>query len=109
MQTLYTVEDKETGSVKTLLHVSGYTNIGLVVVIYTSDEYGNHRSTVRRTFIDMIDVLYHKTLRSKIKKEGGIIHKRVSDTPLPRSIQKPNLYPNRDDKGRFCKPKKLKK
>lgn len=106
MQTLYTIEDRESGGIKTLLHVSSYTNGILVVVIYTSDEYGNHKGTVRKTFTDKIDILYHKTLRDKIKKEGGIIHKRISDTPLLKSIQHESSYPGRDSRGRFNKLKK---
>jgi hypothetical protein len=106
MQTLYTIEDKESGGVKTLLHVSSYTNGILAVVIYTSDEFGNHKSTVRKTFTDKIDILYHKTLRDMIKKEGGIIHKRISDTPLPKTVQNESTYPGRDSRGKFCKLKK---
>lgn len=102
MQTLYTVEDKETGSIKTELHVSSYSAIGLIVVIYRSDEYGNHIRTVRKTFMNTIDVAYHTTLRKKIKAEGGIIHKKISDTPLPKTkITKREL--KRDMLGRFCK------
>jgi len=108
MQTLYTVEDKETGGVKTLLHVSSYTSIGLVVVIYMSDEYGTHKGTVRRIFANMIDVAYHNALRKKIKAQGGIIHKRISYTPLPKTIQNLSDYPNRDNKGRFCSIKNKK-
>lgn len=106
MQTLFTIEDKESGGIKTLLHVSSYTNGILAVVIYTSDEYGNHKSTVKITFTDKIDILYHKSLREKVKKEGGIIHKRISDTPLSKTIQHESSYPGRDSRGKFCKFKK---
>lgn len=102
MQTLYTVEDKETGSIKTELHVSSYSKLGLAVVIYRSDEYGNHIKTIHRTFMNIIDVAYHTTLRKKIKAEGGIIHRKISGTPLPRSkVNKREL--KRDKLGRFCK------
>jgi len=102
MQTLYTVEDKETGSIKTELHVSSYNNVGLAVIIYRSDEYGNHIRTIRRIFTNTIDVAYHTTLRKKIKAEGGIIHKKVSDTPLVKTkANKREL--KRDRLGRFCK------
>ena len=106
MQTLYTVEDKETGGIKTELHVTAYTTIGLIVVIYVSDEYGTHKKTIRRTFLNTIEYVYHMNLRKKVKKEGGIIHARVSNTPLPKSIQKTVIYPNRDSRGRFIKLKK---
>lgn len=102
MQTLYTLEDKESGGVKTLLHVSSYTNFGLVVIIYTSDEYGTHKRTVRRTFLNTIDYVYHKNLRKKVKQQGGIIHKRVSDTPLPKTVFS-KYQPKRNSKGQFCK------
>lgn len=102
MQTLYTIEDKESGGVKTLLHVSSYTNFGLVVIIYISDEYGTFKRKVRRTFLNTVEYLYHKNLRKKITQKGGIVHKRVSDTPLKKSISsKPVL--KRDKFGRFCK------
>lgn len=102
MQTLYTVEDRETGSIKTELHVSSYNKIGLVVIIYRSDEYGNHIRTVKKTFINTIDIAYHTTLRKKIKADGGIIHKKISDTPLQKSkVNKKEL--KRDKLGRFCK------
>jgi hypothetical protein len=106
MQTLYTIEDKETGGVKTLLHVSSYTSSGLAVIIYTSDEWGNHIKTVRKFFTGKVDILYHTALRKQVKAEGGIIHKRVSDTPLQRSKQSESKYPNRDSKGRFKKVRK---
>lgn len=102
MQTLFTTEDRETGSIKTELHISSYSKIGLVVIVYRSDEYGNHIRTVHKTFMNTIDVAYHTTLRKKIKAEGGIIHKKISDTPLPRSkVSKREL--KRDKLGRFCK------
>ena len=102
MQTLFTVEDKETGSIKTELHTSAYSKIGLVVIVYRSDEYGNHIRTVRKTFMNTIDVAYHTTLRKKIKAEGGIIHKKISDTPLSKT--KVNVKELKRDKlGRFCK------
>ena len=106
MQTLYTIEDKESGGVKTLLHVSSYTSAGLAVVVYTSDEYGNHKSTVRKTFSNKIDIAYHTALRKKIKAEGGIIHTRISYTPLSKTAQLTTPYPGRDAKGRFIKLKK---
>ena len=106
MQTLYTVPDENTGGIKTELHVSSYTKYGLFVTIYSSDEWGNHKRTINRKFTNMIDLLYHKMLRAKIKKEGGIIHKRVSDTPLPKTIIPKSNYPNRDNKGRFIKVKR---
>lgn len=102
MQTLFTVEDKETGSIKTELHISSYSKIGLIVIVYRSDEYGNHIRTVRKTFMNTIDVAYHTTLRKKIRAEGGIIHKKISDTPLPKT--KINIKELKRDKlGRFCK------
>lgn len=104
MQTLYTVEDKEIGGIKTLLHVTTYTKIGLAVIIYVSDEYGNHKKTIRTRFTNGIESVYHKSLRKKIKEEGGIIHTRISDTPLPKSKRHRNVYvPKRDNKGRFSK------
>lgn len=104
MQTLYTIEDVETGGVKTLLHVSGYTNSGtLVVIVYVSDEYGNHKRTVRKYFTNTIDAVYHAMLRKKIKKDGGIIHKRISDTPLLKTKQVPKPILKRDSLGKFCK------
>ena len=106
MQTLFTIEDPQSGGVKTILHVSSYTSAGLVVVIYISDEYGTHKGTLKRTFSNVIDIAYHTSLRKKIKAEGGIIHKRISDTPLPKSIQKESNYPGRDSKGKFIKLKK---
>jgi hypothetical protein len=108
MQTLYTIEDHETGGVKTLLHVSTYTTIGLVVIIYTSDEFGTHKGTVKQVFADKIERVYHKLLREKVKKEGGIVHKRVSDTPLTKTVQHSNVDLIRDNKGRFVSPKNKK-
>jgi len=102
MQTLYTIEDKSTGGVKTLLHVSSYTKVGLVVIIYISDEYGTHKRTIRRTFINTIEYLYHINLRKKITKMGGIIHRRISDTPLPKTTLS-TYIPKRNKLGRFCK------
>ena len=105
MQTLYTIEDKETGGVKTELHVSTYTPLGLYVSIYRSDEWGTFKGVINRKFLYAIDYLYHKNLRAKIKKEGGIIHKRISGTPLPKTIAPISNYKNRDLKGRFIKQK----
>lgn len=102
MQTLYTIEDKATGGVKTLLHVSSYTKFGLVVIIYTSDEYGTHKRTVRRTFINTIEYVYHLNLRKKIIAMGGIVHRRISDTPLPKATLS-TYIPKRDKFGKFCK------
>ena len=48
MQTLYTIEDKETGGVKTELHVSTYTKYGLYVTIYRSDEWGTHKGRITK-------------------------------------------------------------
>jgi hypothetical protein len=106
MQTLYSIEDHETGGIKTLLHVTSYTSIGLAVVIYTSDEYGTHKSTVRRTFLRTLEYAYHVSLRKKIKEQGGLIHKRISDTPLPKTKRIVSQYEGRDSKGRFIKKRK---
>lgn len=106
MQTLYTIEDKESGGIKTLLHVSNYVGNTLIVVIYTSDEYGTHKGTVKRTFLNTIEYVYHMNLRRGIKKEGGIIHRRVSDTPLPKSRNIESSYSGRDSRGKFIKKKK---
>lgn len=105
MQTLYTIENTETGGIQTLLHVSSYTTAGLAVVIYTSDEYGTHKSTVRRTFMNKKDSVYHEELRRNIKMLGGIIHTRISDTPLQKSKEIVR-EDNRDSKGRFIKSNK---
>lgn len=105
MQTLFTIEDRETGGIKTLIHVSNETKLGLAVIIYTSDEYGTHKSTRKRLFVDTSDIEYHTTLRENVRKEGGIVHTRVSDTPLQKSTQKVSAYPGRDSKGRFIKKK----
>lgn len=90
MQTLCTIEDKETGGVQTLLHVSSQTGSGLVVFIYVSDEYGTYKTTIRKKFVDACDSVYHRNLRKKIKKEGGIIHARISDTPLAKTNKSTN-------------------
>ena len=108
MQTLYTIEDLALGGVKTLLHVSTYTTIGLVVIIYTSDEFGTHKGTVRKVFANKIESVYHKLLREKVKKAGGIVHKRVSDTPLTKTVQHSNVVLIRDSKGKFISNKKKK-
>ena len=105
MQTLYTVEDKTTGGVRTELHVSTYTQLGLYVTIYRSDEWGNHKGTITRKFLHMMDFLYHKNLRLRVKKAGGIIHSRISGTPLPKTIIPKSNYPDRDIRGRFIKKK----
>lgn len=88
MQTLFTIENKESGGIQTLLHVTTYTKNSMALVIYVSDEYGNHKQTIRRTFINKIEKIYHKNLRNDVKKKGGIIHTRISDTPLPKSKNK---------------------
>lgn len=105
MQTLYTIEDKETGGVKTELHVSTYTKYGLYVTIYRSDEWGTHKGRITKRFLYAVEVLYHRNLRFKIKKLGGIIHTRISGTPLPKTILPKSDYENRDIKGRFIKKK----
>jgi len=104
MQTLYTVPDKETGGIRTELHVTTYTDSGLYLVVYISDEWGTHKKTIRRSFANKVDVLYHKALRIKVKKMGGIIHTRVSSTPLSKTKKKVIIrYDKRDKLGRFTK------
>jgi len=104
MQTLYTVPDKETGGIRTELHVTTYTDSGLYVVVYISDEWGTHKKTIRRSFANKIDVLYHKALRNKVRKMGGIIHTRISSTPLSKTKKKVIVrYSKRDKLGRFVK------
>ena len=105
MQTLYTIEDKETGGVRTELHVSTYTKYGLYVTIYRSDEWGTHIGTIKKRFLYAVEYLYHKHLRTKIVSEGGIIHKRISGTPLPKTHVHESEYPDRDNRGRFIKKK----
>lgn len=104
MQTLYTVPDKETGGIRTELHVSTYTDSGLYVVVYISDEWGTHKKTIRRSFANKVDVLYHKNLRAKVKKLGGIVHTRISSTPLPKTKKNVIIRHDKRDKfGRFTK------
>lgn len=105
MQTLYTIEDKQTGGIKTLLHVSTYVGDVLSVVIYMSDEYGTHKGTLRRTFINGIEKVYHMNLRKKVKADGGIVHKKISDTPLTKTTRIESSHPGRDSKGKFIKKK----
>ncbi len=105
MQTLYTVEDKETGGVRTELHVSTYTPLGLYVTVYRSDEWGTFKGRITRKFLHAVDYLYHKNLRAKIKKEGGIVHKRISGTPLTKTVLPKSDFPDRDIRGRFIKKK----
>lgn len=106
MQTLFTVPDKSTGGIRTELHVSSYTQYGLYVVVYISDEWGTHKNTIRRTFTKQVDYLYHRLLRKKIKEEGGIIHTRISSIPLPKTKHSECGYKDRDCKGRFKKRSK---
>lgn len=104
MQTLYTVPDKETGGIRTELHVTTYTDSGLYLVVYISDEWGTHKKTIRRSFANKVDVLYHKNLRAKVKKMGGIVHTRISSTPLSKTKKKVIIkYNKRDKLGRFVK------
>lgn len=104
MQTLYTVPDKETGGIRTELHVTTYTDSGLYLVVYISDEWGTHKKTIRRSFANKVDVLYHKNLRAKVKKMGGIVHTRISSTPLSKTKKKVIVkYNKRDKLGRFVK------
>ena len=56
---------------------------------YFYPEIENKQITnVINDFMNKIEKVYHKNLRTEVKKKGGIIHTRISDTPLPKSKNK---------------------